>query len=87
MIKIKFPNPYGRSVPTKESVSEMQKRYGFSDAYANFLLVQNGFDGGGFLASPNRGEFLEDTETVECYQDFSVLYGLDMEPRYPSMST
>lgn len=42
--RVVFPNPYGSPLPSESRVQALQQEFGFSDAYADFLLTQNGLD-------------------------------------------
>ncbi|BEP56719.1 hypothetical protein GmRootV118_39630 [Variovorax sp. V118] len=42
-MKVLFPNPFGRAPASAQAVDALQRRLGFSDAYAAFLRTQNGF--------------------------------------------
>ena len=44
LYRVKFPNPFGYALPKESEVRKLQKRYGFSDGYAEFLIKHNGLD-------------------------------------------
>ncbi|MDR1850389.1 MAG: SMI1/KNR4 family protein [Zoogloeaceae bacterium] len=44
LYRVKFPNPFGYALPKESEVRKLQKRYGFSDGYAEFLMQHNGLD-------------------------------------------
>src|SRR2546427_9030906 len=63
-MQVRFPNPFGLALPDAQAVREYQAAQGFSDAYAQFLITQNGLDFDRLEAAPDREDYLQaDDET------------------------
>ena len=76
--KILFPNPYGYKLPNESEVRALQKQYGFSEEYADFLLTQNGFNANPF-GGCDDAEHLIPSEShwlMDIHTDLIYLYGL-----------
>jgi hypothetical protein len=82
-MQIIFPNPYGYKLPKEYRVRVLQKQYQFSDAYADFLLTQNGFLFDSLVECPDRAKFIvPSAHDPEHYSDLRVLYGFDSGDEY-----
>jgi hypothetical protein len=57
-MQVRFPNPFGLALPDAQAVREYQAAQGFSDAYAQFLITQNGLDFDRLEAAPDRDDYL-----------------------------
>ena len=79
-MKIRFPNPFGFTLPSSNRVKEVQKRYNFSDSYASFLLTQNGFFESLFLEDAGNEKYLEVSE-IDGYAESGYFYSLDHDDK------
>ncbi len=83
-MKVLFPNPYGFALPDEPSVRALQRKHGFSDGYAMFLLTQNGLEIDRLADDDRRSRYLVATgeEPPEQSSDLRALYGLKSGSRY-----
>ncbi len=81
-VKITFPNPFGYPIPSKEDVTKLQGEYGFSDKFAAYSTIQNGFLGKLFEEFENMAMYLVGKETSYSFQDFSNLYAFNATDEY-----
>lgn len=75
-MRLLFPNPWGFAPPESRAVEEMRARFGFSQAYADFLLTQNGvlFD----EVDIGVDRYLAPSDAAPDERpDIRALYGLD----------
>ena len=76
-MQILFPNPFGWTLPSAEKVTALQQQYGFSDTYAEFLRIQNGFRVDNLWDNPQRNRYLtgEWLDSEHCI-DLRLLFGI-----------
>lgn len=84
-IKITFPNPFCYPLPIKVEVTKLQTDYGFSDKYAAYLMMQNGFLGDQFIDSENKETYLLGKETSYSFQDLRNLYAFNATEEYDDL--
>lgn len=74
-MQVRFPNPFGLALPDAQAVREYQAAQGFSDAYAQFLITQNGLDFDRLEAAPDREVYLlADDETGDNHAWLRTLH-------------
>ncbi|WP_052014139.1 hypothetical protein [uncultured Delftia sp.] len=74
-MQVRFPNPFGLALPDAQAVREYQAAQGFSDAYAQFLITQNGLDFDRLEAAPDREDYLQaDDETGDNHAWLRTLH-------------
>ena len=73
---ITFPNPYGARPASQAQIASLQQRIGFSDAYADFLRMQNGFSMLRMETAANRDRFLTASDQIlsEQHANFRDLH-------------
>jgi hypothetical protein len=81
-VKITFPNPFGYPIPSKEDITKLQSEYGFSDKFAAYSMIQNGFIGKLFEEYENKAMYLVGKEISYSFQDFSNLYAFNATDEY-----
>ena len=82
-MQVIFPNPYGFKLPEMARIQAMQKQYAFSNEYANFLQIQNGFSFDSLENCSDDERHLSVGEEVsDGNSDLRVLYGLDSDDPY-----
>lgn len=75
-IKLAFPNPYGFPLPIPKHVDALQNLYNFSNSYADFLKIQNGFSSILYgYGEEAKSYFIETHEILTEGEDFAFLYG------------
>lgn len=82
MQKLNFPNNLGYRLPEPESVRELQRNAGFSNAYAHYLLTQNGADLDLLDDYNGTHPSLVPSDTEETGPYLRTLYGLDTGETY-----
>lgn len=83
--KIKYPNPYGKAQPSKETVFDLQKQYHFSEQYADFLLTQNGIDFDNDLSNKYLNSIEVDEDYVHPCFDLRYLYGVSSDSEFTDL--
>lgn len=76
LLRVRFPNPFGERSPAASSVADLQKRYGFSDAYAALLSAQNGFRVFKLEEAKGRDAFLVSSTATPSSLDFAQLFNV-----------
>jgi hypothetical protein len=85
-MKINFPNPFGYKPPTEKAINALRSKYKFSDAYANFLLNQNGLSLEKLEQSSEKAPYVVSSESGdEGCSDLRNLYGLDSGDEYSEL--
>ena len=73
-MQILFPNPFGWTLPSAEKVTALQQQYGFSDTYAEFLRIQNGFRVDNLWDNPQRNRYLPENGWIRNTVSTCVYY-------------
>jgi hypothetical protein len=82
-MQVLFPNPYGFKLPQKNHIPALQKLYGFSNDYAEFLRLQNGFLFDKLEESVGNKKYLSASlDDAEHCSDLRVLYGFESGDDY-----
>lgn len=87
-MKVVFPNPYGFPLPAPDRVHQHQRAQGFSYAYRDFLLTQNGFSAQALSKAPDSETYLIPAERPPGKPlGLRVLYGMDTTSQDSAPST
>src|SRR5256885_7219377 len=80
-MQVRFPNPFGLALPDAQAVREYQAAQGFSDAYAQFLITQNGLDFDRLEAAPDREDYRSEEHTSELQSPCNLVCRLLLEKK------
>ena len=74
LLRVTFPNPFGERPPTAAAIAALQKKHGFSDAYASLLRSQNGFRMHKLEAAKDRDAFMTPSPGASSSGDLAQLF-------------
>lgn len=76
LFRVQFPNPFGEGAAAASSIADLQKKYGFSDAYAALLRTQNGFRVFKLEEAKGRDAFLVPSQATPSSLDLAQLFNV-----------
>ncbi|RDI07179.1 SMI1/KNR4 family protein [Comamonas sp. AG1104] len=88
-MQVLFPNPFGQPAASAQEVAALQAHIGFSDAYAQFLITQNGFSMYALEQASDHASYLQHSTEIasESHANFADLFSFGAQQHQEDLKT
>lgn len=88
-MQVLFPNPFGQPAASAQEVAALQAHIGFSDAYAQFLITQNGFSMYALEQASDHASYLQHSTAIasESHANFADLFSFGAQQHQEDLKT